>query len=78
MSQTGVKLALNFKYMPTSEGFLGQCVEISDIIVESTTIEDLEKDMHTATNCYFKSFPGELDKFILKDEEKFKKFEYTT
>ena len=66
-------IGLNFKVKVTSEGYLAQGVELPGIIIESKSNEELDKDLEVASYGYFKAFPKELDKFQLKESEKFAK-----
>ncbi len=70
--QNDPKVQLKFKVSPTSGGLLAQGVELPAIIVESPDENNLDKDLDAAIDCYFKSFPAEVEKFILKDKEEIK------
>ena len=64
-----------FKVKPTSEGYVAQGIELQDIIIESKTEEELTKDLDSAIDCYFESFPEQKEKFILQETEEIKKLE---
>ena len=72
-----VTISLTFKVQPTSEGYLAQGVEIPAIVIESQNKTELDNDLNASAKCYFKSFPEQLDKFVLKNEEKIEKVNIT-
>jgi hypothetical protein len=74
---TKVNLSLEFKVQKTSNGYLAQGMEIPAIIIESTNKKELLKDLDAAAKCYFKSFPEQLGKFVLKEEEEIEKLDIT-
>lgn len=77
MGTKEVTISLNFKVHPTSEGYLGQGVEIPAIIIESPTKKGLMKDLDAAAKCYFKSFPEDLESFLPKEKEEIEKVDIT-
>jgi len=72
-----IKLKLSFKVKETSEGHLAQGMEIPAIIIESPTKEQLQDDLSAACECYFKSFPEDLQKYTLTENERIKNVELT-
>ena len=56
---------------------LAQGYELSGIIIESKTKEELTKDLDKAIDCYFESFLEQKQKFILGETEEVKQVEKT-
>lgn len=75
MSTNTESIKLQFKYKPSSQGFIAQGVELPSIIIESATEQQLVKDLDVATDCYFESFPEEKQKFILAESEQMARLE---
>ncbi len=75
MSQSQKSINLKFKYKPSSNGFIAQGIELPAILVESENEEQLMKDLDTATDCFFDSFPEEKQKFVLAESEQITKLE---
>lgn len=75
MSEKSMSVAFKFKVKPTSEGYLAEGIELSDIIIESKTQKQLTKDLDSALDCYFESFPEQKAKFIVAETEVIQKLE---
>ena len=64
-----------FKVKPTSEGYVAQGCELSDIIIESKTKKELTEDLKEAAACYFESFPEQKQKFVVQETEEVQQIE---
>ncbi len=71
------ELKLSFKVTETTEGYMAQGMEIPGIMIESPTMEKLHQVLTSACECYFKSFPEDLQKHVLAENELIKSMNLT-